>query len=348
MELKKKKWYFHLLIILGVVAMDLFSDYVYNGLEGFLNNFELLSGLRQTITYTAFFTVYFLNFYLVCPYTLAPKHFARFTLGVFLLIITFAGIRYVLEEVVLYYFTGQHNYYEVSRQFFYYTFDNSYFAIKAILFSTLLYLFFEYLASQKRMHQLQLEHTNAELSFLKSQLEPHFLFNTLNTFYTELIDTQPKTAKDIHRLSELLRYVTYEAQKDMMPLQKELKFIEDYIYFYRKRFEDQLFLEFSVEGVIGDQTIPSLILIHFVENIFKHGLTNQKGQPAKIQIMVSKHNLTMNTENKISNADTYAHKGIGKLNLEKRLSAIYKNEYTLREDHDETKYRAFLQIPFKN
>jgi LytS/YehU family sensor histidine kinase len=259
----------------------------------------------------------------------------------------FAFIRFLLEEVILFQFTEVHNYYDAGRKFLYYTFDNAYYALKAILFSTALYLFFEYVENQDRINQLQLEHKKAELSFLKSKLEPHFLFNTLNSFYTDLVDTQPKTAKDIHRLSELLRYVTYEAQQDFMPLNKEINFIEDYIYFYRKRFENYLFLDYNIEGIVADQKIPSLVLIHFIENIFKHGVTNKKETPAKINIQITNNEISITTENKVSSSEKYSNKGIGKENLIRRLEAIYKDDYELNFNEDNQTFKAFLKISFK-
>lgn len=347
MEINKKQWYFHLALVLTIVLMDLFADYVYGGSERFLSNFHLPLNFNRLIIYVATFTIYSLNFFVVCPFTLRKKHYLRFAVGIVLLVIVFGRIRYLFEEVILYHFTGKHNYFEESRAFFYYTFDNSYFAVKGILYSTLLYFFFEYATNQNRIHQLELDYNKAELTFLKSQLEPHFLFNTLNTFYTDLIDAQPKIAKDIHRLCDLLRYVTYEAGNDFMPLSKEIKFIEDYIYLHRKRFEDTLFLEYTVDGVVGEQSVPSLVFIHFVENIFKHGITNDKLNPAKINIIISEKEIIVETSNKISSSEKYTNNGIGKENLERRLSGIYKQDYVLCYNQSNAIFTTILKLPFK-
>lgn len=326
--------------------MDFFGDYVYKGVEGFWNNFKYPYVFNVLMFYISFYAIYIINYFIVCPKTLSKKRIGFYVLSIIILFFGFAIIRFLLEEVILFHFTGVHNYYEAARKFLYYTFDNTYYALKAILFSTALYLFFEYIENQDRINQLQLEHKKAELSFLKSQLEPHFLFNTLNSFYTDLVDTQPKTAKDIHRLSELLRYVTYEAQQDFMPLHKEIKFIEDYIYFYRKRFENYLFLEYTIEGIVADQKIPSLVLIHFVENIFKHGTTNKKETPAKIAIQITNHEISITTENKVSFSEKYTNKGIGVENLVRRLNAIYKDDYELNFNEDNKIFKSFLKIPF--
>ena len=347
MEINKKQWYFHLAVVLTIVLMDLFSDYVYGGSERFLGNFQLPFNYMRVIMYTATFTTYVVNFYFVCPNTLGKKHYVRFAIGVIFLIVIFGRVRYLLEEVLLFEFTGKHNYFEESRKFLFYTFDNSIFAIKGILYSTLVYFFFEYATNQHRIHKLELDFNKAELSLLKSQLEPHFLFNTLNAFYTDLVDDKPKIAKDILRLCQLLRYVTYEAGTDFMPLSKEINFIEDYIYLHRKRFEDTLSLNYIIDGVVGDQKVPSLVFIHFVENIFKHGVVTNKEFPARINITVTKDFVSMETSNKISSAEQYSTSGIGKENLERRLSAIYKQDYVLQYNQSADIFTTSLKLPFK-
>ena len=347
MEIVKKQRYFHLAVILIVVLMDLFSDFIYNGTDGLMRNFQTPINFTSIFIYIATFTVYFLNFYVVCKYTLKKKHYFRFFLGIIVLIIVFGQIRYFLEEVVLFHFTGKHNYFEESRRFVFYTIDNSYFAIKGILYSTLLYVFYESAANQNRIFQLELDYKKAELNFLKSQLEPHFLFNTLNVFYADLVDTQPDTAKDIHRLSELLRYVTYEAEHEMMPLKKEIKFIEDYIYLHRKRFEDTMFLEYNVEGNIAHQVVPSLVFIHFVENIFKHGIITDRQNPAKLLIKITDVEIIVRTENLISKSEKYNHNGIGKENLQRRLSAIYQKNFVFQSEEKDGKFITLLKLPLK-
>lgn len=345
MEIVKKQRYFHIAVMIIVVFMDLFSDYFYGGQEGFLRNFQMAFNYPRVIIYIATFAIYYLNFYVVCEYTIKKKYYFQFFVGVIVLIVIFGQIRYILEEVILYHFTGKHNYFEESRRFVFYTFDNSYYAIKGVLYSTLLYIFYNYSTNQNRVYQLELDYKKAELNFLKSQLEPHFLFNTLNTFYTELIDTQPNTAKDILRLCDLLRYVTYEAEQEMMPLKKEIKFIEDYIYLHRKRFEDTLCLEYHLEGTVDLQVVPSLVFIHFVENIFKHGIINDKQNPAKISIKVNPKEVIVTTENLISKSEKYNQNGIGKENLRRRLFAIYQENFVFQSETINEKFTTLLKLP---
>jgi hypothetical protein len=348
MDLQKQQWKYHILIITTIIVMNFFGDYVFNGTEGFLKNFNYPSVLNNIAYHSAFFVIYFLNFNVVAPKTLSQKNIAFYILGVFVLIFVFAGLRYFLEEIILFNITGRHNYYDATRRPLYYVFDNSYYAIKAVLFSLSLYLFFQFIKNKERVLQLEVNHKKAELSLLKTQLEPHFLFNTLNSFYTELVDTQPETAKDIFKLSQLLRYVTYEAQQDFMPLNKELEFINDYIHLQRKRFEDSLFLEYNIEGVVGNQQIPSLVLIHFVENIFKHAILNNANHPAQLNIRITSKTLELTTENKILTSKKYTEQGIGEANLRRRLTAIYNTDYTLNFEQNGLTFKSYLKLPFKN
>ena len=327
--------------------MDIFRYYVLNGHDDFFLNLRYPYYLYLITFYGVFCCIYFLNYYLICPRTVSKRKIFGFAISVLLLLLLHSGLRYFLDEVLLFRITGIHNYFESSRRFGYYVIDNSYYAIKAILFSTSLYLLIEFVANKNKIHSLQLEHKKAELSLLKTQLEPHFLFNTLNTFYTELVDKQPETAKDIHRLAKLLRYVTYETQEDFMPLSSDLTFVSDYIYFQKKRFEDNLFLDYDVEGVVENQAIPAMVLIHFVENIFKHGILNNRNIPAKIRVLVTDKIIAVTTKNQIAMAENYSEKGIGEVNLRRRLQTIYGTDFKLSFTEDNAIFEANLTIPIR-
>lgn len=345
MELRHHRWKYHIILFAVIVSMFLFGEYVNQDGDSFVRKFSYPYFFYIITFFIPFYATYFLNYTVVCSGTIAKRKIILFIIAILFLILLHSGIRYFLEEIVLFRITGIHNYDESSRNIAFYIVDNSYYAIQAILYSSSLYLLFEYLEHKEKIHTLQLEHKKAELSLLKTQLEPHFLFNTLNTFYTELVDVQPETAKDIHRLSQLLRYVTYETHHDFMPLQRELQFVSDYIYFQKKRFEDNLFLDYEVEGIIGQQRILSLALIHFIENVFKHGILNDKTQPAQIRITITNIRLELRSSNAKSVSEHHSNKGIGEDNLRDRLDALYTDNYTLNFEQDENQFQAYLSIP---
>ncbi|WP_430408396.1 sensor histidine kinase [Kordia sp.] len=341
----KKHWKYHVILAVTLVLLEWLEDYTLNGMKGFMTNFSSkYIGLILTFYITSA-TIYFLNFFVIAPKLLSKKRLIPFVIAAFGMILLFAGLRYLLQEVVLFEFTGRHNYHNNSRKLIYYVFDNSYYAIKPILYSTIVFLVLRHNENKDKLFQLKLEHSKGELSFLKSQISPHFLFNTLNTFYSELIDKQPNTAKDIHRLSELLRYVTYESNQDYMPLQKELKFIEDYMYFYKIRFEDQLFVNFNITGEVGDKQVPSLVLIHFIENLFKHGIVNDVANPATINITIDETFLTLETKNKVLLSDKYMDSGIGAANVEKRLKAMFEDTYEVKYTTENGQFESYVKLP---
>lgn len=346
MQNTKARWKYHILLLIIIVLMDFFGDYVYGGKQRFLRNFELPYSYMVILFYVSFYSVYVLNYWVLAPLTLTQKKIIPFLGGLLILFFVFAGVRYFLEEVMLYSFTGQHNYNGESRRLFYYVFDNSYYALKSVLFSTSLFLLFQFIDNRNKMHQLELEHKKSELDFLKSQIGPHFLFNTLNTFYSELIEIQPQTARDIHKLSDLLRYVTYEAQQNFIEAKKDLKFIDDYIYFFKKRFEDQLCLEYTIEGEVPSQKLPSMVLIHFVENLFKHGTVNDIENPAQIKIRFLEGYWEIYTRNKITASEKYTEGGIGFNSVKRRLDVLFENKYTLSNESENNYFTAYLKCPY--
>ncbi|QTD37892.1 histidine kinase [Polaribacter batillariae] len=328
---------YHLLLALVLIAMSYFEDYTLGGKKGFLSNFTPYFFSLNITFYLSSTIIYFINFSIICPKLLKKNMWLYLVICFLGLILLFAGLRYVLDEIVLYHIFNIHNYVEGSRKFFYYIFDNSYFALNTILYSTLIYLFLDF--REKKNHE------KAQLNALKAQISPHFLFNILNAFYVDLLEDKPETAKDIHRLSELLRYVTYESKEDFVLLKKEVQFLEDYIAIYSRRYENDLAVIFEIKGNLTDVKIPSLILIHFVENLFKHGVVNDKNNPAEIKIVINKKALELETQNKILESVNHISSGIGSENIKKRLNSIYNDHYKLTYFNKNEYFKAYLKIP---
>lgn len=341
----KDKWKYHVLLWTIVLLLGLIKDFGAGGWKALAYAFTP-SGLRfDGVFYLSSILIYYLNFKFICPRYLSRKEIPLFIMGFIGLLLLFAGFRYALDEIFFKLITGMNNYQGESLALAYYFFDNIPFAIQSILYSSVVFLIFRFIEAQNKIMQLQLDHKKAELSFLKSQISPHFLFNTLNTFYSELIEKQPGVAKDIHKLSDLLRFVIYESGEEFVGLKKEIAFIQDYIYFYKKRFENELSLTFSLSGEVKNQTIASLVLMHFIENVFKHGVLNEKENPANIEIEIEDSSICINTRNKIDQSMKYMDSGIGVENLKKRLDAIYGRNYELKYTKEGNYFSAFLSIP---
>lgn len=293
------------------------------------------------------FIIYILNFYFFCNWFLNKKKLLFYILTIPVSLLLFTAVRYFLEEVVMYNITGMHNYYEKAREITYYIKDNFFFGLPAVILSALTFLFWQFQTTQHQNQELLLENKKAEFQMLKAQVSPHFLFNTLNSFYSQLILKEDEMADDVLVLSDLLRYVITETDKDEAVLSKEIQFIQNYIHLQKKRFEDQLYLDFSVIGNYSNEKILSSALIHFVENVFKHGKLNIEEEKAVILILIEDKFLEISTFNYNADGENYSSTGIGYENLTKRLEYMYKGQFLLEKTEENNTFKTYLRIPLK-
>ena len=306
-----------------------------------------LSGFLLFITFTiSYFTVYALNYLVFAPRFLKLDKIPHYIAAFFMMVLCFAAVRFFLEEIVGFYLFGTHNY-NLDRDNIVaiYLIDSTGYTLRPCLYSGLMYLFFRYKENRELVSKLKTQHVEAKMAMLQSQIGPHFLFNTLNGFYSDLYDTNPKEAEGVLKLSKLLRYVTYEVNESLMPLKKEITFIKDYLYFYEKRYEKDFSVQLSIQGDLKQQKLPSLILIHFVENVCKHGVIDDPSKPAKIIITVHDNSLEVLTENFISSAEKYMDKGIGTQNIKSRLNLLFKDNYELTYSSENDQFHAKLIMP---
>ena len=302
--------------------------------------------ILQFTSMLSMIVVYVLNYLVFTPWFLAKKKYLHYFFSFLLMILIFAVTRYTLEEIIFFHFTGLHNYnIEGKDLIINYLFDSFYYTFRFSLYSSVVYLLFRYIENKDKILALNTQHQEAKMMALKSQISPHFLFNTLNSFYSELFDEKPETAKDILKLSQLLRYVTYEATQNYMPLQKEIDFIQDYLYFYKKRYEDNYFVALTIDGKVANQQIPSLILIHFVENVSKHGIINDPNHPAKININITEDALEISTQNKINISEKYESKGIGTQNIKNRLTVLFNDKFQFNTSKENNIFKTYLKMP---
>lgn len=289
--------------------------------------------------------IFYINYLWICPATIPQKKWRLFIAGQFGLIVLFPSIRFLLEEVLLYNITGYHNYDLRDLSAVYYLYDNSYFVIRILLFSIVGYFLKFLWNTSAQVNQLTLEKKQAELQALKNQLSPHFLFNSLNGFYSDLYDTQPEVAADILKLSEMLRYVTYESENDMVWLKDEMMFLQNYIDLFKRRFDDKVAIAFNHPLDLGQHKVPSLLLIHFVENALKHGITDDYEYPVTIDLKIKSGRLIFTVYNKYRVSKSYDEQGIGNKNISQRLNIMYPENHKLDIEQDEQYYKITLTIP---
>jgi len=264
-----------------------------------------------------------------------------------LLFILFCSVGYLNLRVHNWLFKGTH-----SASFL------SYYAIGYISTYTILSLFAYMLYSIKESYKKQAaledayrKKQQAELSGLKSQINPHFLFNTLNTIYSSALRKDDKAAEMILKLSDTFRYVLHEGQNEYVSLKKEITHLKDYISLQEERLLDKINIDFSINTDNDEQAIAPLLLISFVENTFKYtSLLRDSQHLIKIKIILKDNAFTFYCENPYNekakkDIDTnWKESGIGIANTKKRLEYLYPNNHQLHIIDDNRLFKVTLNI----
>ncbi|MCC6286353.1 MAG: histidine kinase [Chitinophagaceae bacterium] len=199
--------------------------------------------------------------------------------------------------------------------------------------------------TEKRSKENELEKVNAELSYLKLQINPHFLFNTLNNIYSLASVQSEQTPAAVMKLSEIMRYVTQDAQADLVPLAQEIQYVNNYIELQKMRSNDKLELYFEAQGDFTKNKIAPLLLISFVENAFKYGISNHEKSKISILIKAENNRLNMRVQNIVfERAGNRSTSSIGMSNTRRRLELLYPGKYSLNFGRKDNFYIVDLKI----
>lgn len=201
---------------------------------------------------------------------------------------------------------------------------------------------------QRLAHALKQEMAEAQLNLLKSQVHPHFIFNTLNNIYSYAVQNNSKTADLIHKLSSFLSYNLYESRSASIPLAKELEYVSSYIELEKIRYGDRLDVSINVFNSIKNFNISPLLLLPLIENCFKHGLKSTL-EKCWIRIDISTQNdwLIIKIENSVGGDQIHsesAKNGIGLENVKRRLEIIYPDKHEFKLTNQETSFFCILKI----
>ncbi|WP_199137392.1 sensor histidine kinase [Pedobacter sp. ASV12] len=264
--------------------------------------------------------------------------------GILLSMGVFIGGRYLIEEIIYLHFFGFHNYAD-GVTFSYYILDNIYYSISYVFIALGIYSVQENYKGQLTQRKLKDEVVKAELAFLKSQINPHFLYNSLNYVYSLAIPVSEKLADAILRLSDLMRYTLNDSADGKVKLGKEVEYLESYIALFKMRFEPRFYVDFKTEGLDDEQQIASLVLIPFVENAFKHGVVNDEKHPVRIVLKVQPNRrLVFEVSNKINHSQKDHSSGVGLVNVYRRLDLIYPDRHELLVSNNGNTYKSTLII----
>lgn len=188
---------------------------------------------------------------------------------------------------------------------------------------------------RRRLAELEHENLEQQLEYLRYQINPHFFMNTLNNIHA-LVDIDPEKAKDtIVELSKMMRYVLYEGDKQYVPLSNEFEFIRHYVTLMQLRYTDKVRITLELPGEVSNRKIPPLILITFIENAFKHGVSYQHESFVEVKVTLEDDKLCFSCRNSKaptarSSAAGSQQGGVGLANVRKRLNLLYDHDYTLR------------------
>jgi sensor histidine kinase YesM len=206
-------------------------------------------------------------------------------------------------------------------------------------------------ASEKRQKELEREKLNSELAFLKNQISPHFFFNTLNNIYS-LIEVNKNNAQEaVLKLSKMMRYLLYESEQGETGLVKEIGFMKHYIDLMKLRLSPKVELSIDLPENPPDYKIPPLLLIPFIENAFKHGISYRDKPFIRISMTAANDQIIFKCINSIGQSSAQAldeaHSGIGLENVKKRLGILFPGSHTLKVEKVESFFSVYLEINLK-
>ncbi|GGA98199.1 sensor histidine kinase [Puia dinghuensis] len=209
-------------------------------------------------------------------------------------------------------------------------------------------LLLQQLRTQQRTLVLEKEKAETELKLLKSQLNPHFLFNTLNNIYALSLLNSPATSSAIGKLSEILDHILYRCEGDLAPLSEEVELLNNYLALEQLRYDQRLQLRFN-SRVNGDVAIPPLLLLSLAENAFKHGASQDAGEPSiEIELEADEAGMRYCVTN--SSAAPPVQEGYGKIglaNLRKQLDILYPGKHVFTTGYDAGRFRALVVLDLK-
>ena len=290
-----------------------------------------------------FVILFYSNYFVFIPYLLSKRKFILYAVSLILSI----AVLLTLNSFAFKYFPTDDVFDEVHniRRMLGITFVSLF----LIAIGTSIRVTQEWYNNEKQKNIIKSEKLDSELSFLKSQVNPHFLFNTLNNIYSLANRKSEHTGNAIMKLSHLMRYMLYEAKKETVALQLEIDYLIDFIELQKLRIPDKSKVVFNIEGNDNEREIEPLLLVPFLENAFKHGDIYSEDAKIDILLMIKEKELLYKVENKIDHfagEEKDKGSGIGIENLKQRLKLHYPGKHEIKTLKKENIFISSLKIRF--
>jgi two-component system, LytTR family, sensor kinase len=207
----------------------------------------------------------------------------------------------------------------------------------------------DWFEKQNKQKELDKQHIKTELALLRSQINPHFLFNTLNNIHSFVMKDKDKASFALIKLSEIMRYMLYEAKGEEVFLIKEVEYLENFIKLHQLRYKNPDFVSFRTKGIRPNLMVPPMLFIPFIENAFKHGKKSGDGK-IKIALILERDEIRftcLNQKRELNKTEQKEPKGIGIQNIKRRLELLYPAMHKLAIEEDEKYFSAKLMIKLK-
>ena len=286
----------------------------------------------------------YINYFYFLPNFLFKKRLWQFFFWFLIAFTLTAYLRVQSERYFIENFFGRNEYLYRDRFVVQIVFSN----LSIVLFVSLLRFAADWLDLQTTRKEIEKEKLTAELNFLKAQVNPHFLFNTLNNLYYLAYSKSDKTTEVIEKLSLMMRYMIYDSNYPQVQLNKEIEYMQNYISLEKLRLSDKVKIQFSIDGDTDAVRITPLILITFLENAFKHGVTNTAQESwieVKLGCSPGRLNFSVvNSKPTVSKVDGKS--GIGLQNVKRRLELSYPGKHKLVMTDSPTEYNVQLDLEF--
>jgi two-component system, LytTR family, sensor kinase len=197
----------------------------------------------------------------------------------------------------------------------------------------------------QRKVELEKENLKSELNLLRSQVNPHFLFNTLNNINSLVHKKSEKVSESIVKLSHIMRYMLYDSSDDFVLLENELEYLKDYLNLQQMRYKNEDYIELNISGKFTNIFVPPMLFISFIENAFKHGKKNADPPVVVVEFVIDKQYINFECTNKFAEKADKSDSGIGLKTVKKRLDYIYGEKYKINIEKSIDIYSVKLKIP---
>lgn len=333
--------------VFWIFSILFFLFIMYISSNNTLDKFTFLKFIDILVTNIIFAIPVYINLYVLLTYLFKKKKYFIYLLSIISLICISAALLIYVDDTFFAKPEGR----EITKNYFNAFLGSSVFIFLYVGITSFIKFMRDWVRLQEltlRINEMEKQNLSAELKSLKEQINPHFLFNTLNNLYSLSLDQSSKTPEMILKLSDLMRYILYDCSDSYVPFEKEVDFVKNYLELEKLRLNEDTKVELNIIGSLDNKTVAPLLLIPFIENAFKHGHNHQnKNSFVEILIDLSQDgNLLFTVSNSKTpiQAPLSNHKGIGIENAKKRLELLYPKKHKLNISNKENQFDVSLEL----